>query len=996
MSEKMNLTDGKKLSAVRRGREIDQVLNIVVPTYRGATGQPAGHSGIETPNRWDLEKNSQETADNISAAANTIETLPDLELAAQVLVSSILSPQDMISNRVDFEIDNEDLPSEVYTPTKEILDEHFTDFHKIPEILPEAIREGLIEKGSYPLIVIPETALDSVINHGGTLTLESLAESFDTASGTGRAIGILGPSNKIIRNGVVSEHTTARTAAQSGLSGLALAFEEFNAAPEALSEGSTSLWDPKTKITDNWDVLKFPIVNAVITERRIERSIVNHSARLRGRNARRLSMEGYGVRIDQNTSTNTTVNGDNSGSKVDKAMGRARPGLPSQAAAFADPGAYSRRPVGHPLVMKLPPESIIPVYVPGAPERHVGYFLLLDELGNPVHRARGSNQYRQLENRLKTGTFDIKNSISDSAYRQLFGNQPSADKITLQQLQNSYDTIVVADLKARLNNGAYRGNADLHLTEEVRRIMLARQFSNCSTQIVFVPASLLTYFAYDFNEDGIGRSLMDKTKIITTIRSVLMFASTMASVRKAIGNTEVGIELDPEDQDPEATVEEMMHMWSRTRNSAFPLAAGSANDIVSYLSNASVNVVVSGNKLYPETKMSQSDRQVANIDIDTEWGDKMRDYNWQGWGLSPDLIDGVSSANFAESIVSGNLLMAKRITMLQRRTIDQINDHIRKYIYCDGTLYDKLCESVTKTLKDFKEDEIKRLYEYFDAAEIDVRNGETGKPEKDVDARPGYVSDGVSVSRTTPSATMEAAKEEAPKADTQHEQLIVAIVEEIIDSYSVRLPEPDVAKFDDQAKAFTAYGSALESAIRSYMSPDMVQGMDGDDLRAYEAYLNNVLAYYKRDWCRRNNFMPELEDLLDTEGEAGKAVNDSILEHQKVIQEMVGTYNSSVASTSRANANKESVLEKQDEKKYGENFAEQNGGGGGGDWGGSGGGDEWGGGGDDEGWEEPAGDDVGGDPDDISFDDQPVDTSATEESEKDGEKKDPDDISFEE
>lgn len=988
-NDNIKLTDGKKQSAVRKQREIDQVLNLVVPTFRGATGQPAGHSGIETPNRWDLEGLSQETADNVSTAANTIETLPDLELAAQVLVSSILSPQDMISNRVDFEIKNEDLPSEVYTPTKELLDEHFTNYHKIPEILPEAIREGLIEKGSYPIIVIPETALDSIINHGGALTLESISSSLDTEAGTGRAIGILGPCNKVIRAGVISDKTSRNP---GGAFGLALTFEEFSDTPARLSEDATSVWDKNTKITDNWDVLKFPLVNALVAEQRIARSMANHSARGLGKRNARVSMEGYGVRIDQNRSSTSVVNTGDGSSKVDKAMARSRPGLPSQAAAFADPGSYSRRPVGHPLVMKLPPESIIPVYVPGSPERHVGYFLILDELGNPVHRARGSNQYRQLENRLKTGTFDIKNSISDSAYRQLFGNQPTADKITLQQLQNSYDTIVVSDLKSRLNNGAYRGNADLHLTEEVRRIMMARQFANCSTQIVYVPANLLTYFAYDFNEDGIGRSLMDKTKIITTIRSVLMFASTMASVRKAVGNTEVGIELDPEDQDPEATVEEMMHMWSRTRNSAFPLAAGSANDIVSYLSNASVNVVVSGNKLYPETKMSQSDRQVANIDIDTEWGDKMRDYNWQGWGLSPELIDGVSSANFAESIVSGNLLMAKRITMLQRRTIEQMNDHIRKYIYCDGTLYDKLCESVKKTLKDFKDDEIKRLYEYFEAAEVDITNADEVKPERGVDARAAFSSDGMSVSRTGGTTTLEEAKPEV-KEKEQDEQLVVAIVEEIIDSYSVRLPEPDVAKFEDQAKAFQSYSSALETAMRAYLTPDMVQSITADDTQGYDAYVNSVLSYYKREWCRRNNFMTELEDLLDTEGEAGKAVNDSILEHQKTMQQMVGTYLSSVNATSRENANKESVLVKQDEKKYGEDF-------GGGGGGGSGGGDDWGGGGEDE-WGDPeagAEEEQTGekDPDDLDFEDEPLDTTEKKEGDDAKETKDPDDISFEE
>ena len=40
--------------------------------------------------------------------------------------------------------------------------------------------------------------------------------------------------------------------------------------------------------------------------------------------------------------------------------------------------------------------DVINNYIPGSPDQHVGYFGLLDEFGNPLHTAKGSDKYRRI------------------------------------------------------------------------------------------------------------------------------------------------------------------------------------------------------------------------------------------------------------------------------------------------------------------------------------------------------------------------------------------------------------------------------------------------------------------------------------------------------------------------------------------------------------------------------------------------------------------------
>jgi len=518
-----------------------------------------------------------------------------------------------------------------------------------------------------------------------------------------------------------------------------------------------------------------------------------------------------------------------------------------------------------------------------------------------------------------TNAADTNNLISDSTYRQLFGAQRNENPMTTQAMLDSYGSIIEQDLRSRLQNGAYRAGVELSVSNEIKRVMFARKASNSGTVITFIPSSQVTYFAYYFNDFGFGESLMDRTKIISTIRTVMMFANTMALVRKAVGNTELNIELDPDDDDPATTVEQLAHEFSRTRNAAFPLAANSANDTITYLQQAGISIAVSGNKNYPETKVSQQDRSMAGIDVDTTPEEEQRKRQWQGFGLSPELIDGLSSANFAESIVSGNLLMAKRIMVYQKATVAMLSEHLSQYILSDGTLFESLVGVIGKTIKTLKPEAIDALYKYYQLEKEPESTNEGDERFKDL-------------------------------------PLIRALTYNVIETYKIVLPEPDVSKFKQQVEAMTEYGQALDTALDQYLTADLLQGIvESDEPEAANAFKLGVKAYFMRQWMRRNNVLDELEVLVDLDGSGGQDLVADISGFNERLQKTLQGLKRTFASKSRQYVFDKEADEKRDTELFGKDLSDEarngssggDGFGGGDDFGGGdgfGGGDDFGGG----------------------------------------------------
>src|SRR5690606_36700190 len=76
--------------------------------------------------------------------------------------------------------------------------------------------------------------------------------------------------------------------------------------------------------------------------------------------------------------------------------------------------------VGHPLVMHLPAEAVIPVHIPGNVRQHIGYYVLLDINGNPVVLSQSDDYYADIRSSM-TGNPDMASHLMQMANRGLNG-----------------------------------------------------------------------------------------------------------------------------------------------------------------------------------------------------------------------------------------------------------------------------------------------------------------------------------------------------------------------------------------------------------------------------------------------------------------------------------------------------------------------------------------------------------------------------------------------
>jgi len=830
-----NLGSGaKRIDPFSKDTDVGAVVNLLVPARKTVKGQRVGNTGIETPDRGRLESIGNDLASQITNSMNLCEMLPDIELIKRLLVSSIISPQDMVSTTVSFASGTTAITGTLYAEMLKYLTDYFTEQYKVKDILPKALENALFTHGSYPLAVIPESGLDSLINKGGEISLESLTAWYDPREHAAVSSGLLG-------YGLLNAPTTKPTTTVS--------FESMFTTTASLSEQTAQVFKGadlggKVTVVDNVNALKFPGVAERVRQNAVTKALIKQGL---ASSYGEISLESYLSRSSKKDKNAEIVN-----QAIDK-LTHNRQMRGNVSVALYPTDTYRRTPVGHPLVMTLPPESLIPVHVPGNPEQHIAYFLLLDEYGNPIHRAKGSDYYQKMKTSLADKNDGSANHrIVSTIYNQISGGGDWSKVRDSQQFYNSYATAVQADLINRLKTGKYNTGVELAKNNELYRIMLARQLANMGTQILFIPAELVTYIAFDYDDHGMGRSLVDKAKILGTIRAAVMFSNTMAALRKATPAVNLNIELDPDDQAPQETVNALLHEFSKTRSTTFLFDSSNPQDIVNHIVNANISTVVTGNPNYPETKVSQEDRQQVGAEIDTDYEDDLRKRYIQAMGMLPDLIDNSQNVEFAQSIVSGNLMMAKQIKMLQDVAVAVFSDHLQKYVYNSGHLMRDLLEVVVRFLKELGSEDYQKFLDTYDLEEENLDDTEKGQSENKILAR-----------------------------------LAEAILFDFVDNFGITLPEPDVAKFESQAAALEEYIKVLDQTLPAYVEQAMVQGVfQNEAADSAEAYTKAVRAYFIRDWLRRNNMMQELEILCKTEDDdqSAKTVAGEVLAHAESVQ----------------------------------------------------------------------------------------------------------------
>jgi hypothetical protein len=631
-----------------------------------------------------------------------LSLLPDTKAAINILSSSILSPSEMMESKIIVN-NNSTIESDLKSSMNLVVSDYLENDYQLNLKTSKMLEDILAKTGSYVVAVLPESAVDHMINKVavGTESISTGVNNFYTNYKINieknsqpsefkciKPKGILSnvkasQSNGLslaLNNLMIDKPKTSYSpfisySAESIISAHNKACETLGVAFEAKSLPAKDVinQDATVAIIDNTDALKM-------------RSLINAGAR------KRQSELAEGD-PDTNTGRYKGLGNIIQSAKIGEidaaVFGRKRVSGFKVIASLPKQNHLSRQTYGEPLILKLPSESVLPVYVPGDKEHHLGAFVMVDIDGNPVDMSdmnrccsnlnRPLNQ--QSNNRLSNMLNTVDNNIN-SHTRQV----SAVSNFTTVM----YEEIIERELIDRVKNGIGINEVNIAKNTDFYRVMLARSLSNNFTQLLYMPAEYVTYMAFDYDANGLGASLMDSLSTVNMLRAMLLYNDVIASVKNSTQRTQVDVNIDAKDPDPMKTASMIMDNLVRARSLDLSRMSFDQNDITNVLQRAGYEWNFTGHPKLPETKTTINTTQTTIPKSDQDLNDSLKKASNFGIGVPPEMVDNSFQSEFAITSILNNTMFGKLVIGYQTKFSAMLSDHVRKIATADGNIYNKL------------------------------------------------------------------------------------------------------------------------------------------------------------------------------------------------------------------------------------------------------------------------------------------------------------------
>lgn len=600
------------------------------------------------PAMINLKDISTSVREKIATNEDILELFPDVELAIQILTSSILSPNDMVNITLQYIPPNISLPSNVKQTLIDTFERHMNDNYDIVTKLPNILRESLFTKGAYIEVIIPEASLDDIItqNNLQNMSLE------DYMNRTKHISKYLGKDN--VRYGI---------------------------SLESMGNPTTKMVDIKTGLRPNEKFIE-------ITQEDMGISITDN-----------VNILLYSSKIINSKRNNMSMSHESDEAILDRLFRSDSSYAPRDYLEIPTRNNASRESITKPLVMKLPVEAVIPIHVTSDPSKHLGYFVILDENGNPISIKEGMRDYQEAMSNMTFLNQNNATSLIQKANLALKG-LTKEDPI-IKELEPIYNSIVENMIKNKIKNGLYGDLVDINDNADIFRVMLVRSLRAQQTKILFIPEELVAYYAFEYRDNGTGKSLLEKNTLLYSIRAILLFSRLMANIKNSVTNTVVSATLDEHDPDPEATREKIISESLKTRQASLPLGLIRPDDLTEWTHKVGFLYKINHPAL-PNIDLDVSDQSPNKTVPDEELDNKLAERILMSYGLTPEIVMAGYSSDFATTVASRNLLFAKRCTSTQLVFMAQVTKHIQKIAKNDITLTNKLETIIKSNIKDIK------------------------------------------------------------------------------------------------------------------------------------------------------------------------------------------------------------------------------------------------------------------------------------------------------
>lgn len=838
-----------------------------------------GNRQITAPNRSGLSDISHDTAQKSTDNENTLQIFPELDHGLRILVDAAMAPKDLNSTDINFSLPNDLKVSPLASKLLPIIEAALSKDFNLKEELPDTIYRVLATDGSDPRMIIPESSVDDMINDRKTISTESLIESFGNGSSTVVSMGLLGNSNFVDDR---NKHTATKHQTfgfehfvsgshiqQQNITDARVMFKSPNSinAQDKMVRGSTDYnsVDSLIRVTDNVDMIKFPELMNIKRQQEINRRM---GERFRGSihssNAdlvkdwraadQKISVENIQTGIG-NINHGATQFGSTEMNDIQltQLLYKTNPNIRNVTRKVKTSNETKRENIGKPLEKRLPAESVIPVCRANDNSDHIAYFVLLDGMGNPLSKDSANSAYDDF--RRNQRGFQSNNNLPSYLMQKAAETfNTSCDQVTYQQMQKIATDIIETDLLARMRNGVFGDDVSLVAPEVVYDIMLARMFREQQTQVLFVPAELMVYYHFKLRKNGTGKTLLEDSMTLNTLRAVLMFANVNRAVINSIGRTEVELNIEELDPNKTKTIEIAKHEALKARESQALPASVSPTDINRWLKTSGMNFKIPNVPGLPNTSINITETSTSYTKPDTDLMSELDKKAFSGIGVPAELITSMEQVEYATNILANNIRLNKFVLQIQDAFTPEVNKFCRTFCMNHGEVIQKVEDEIRANLKTLTE--IK-------------------KPDEFVMA---YAN--------------------------QEDFLVRLLAREFLSNFEFSFSRPDTITLQKQMEALGVYIEGITAAVKHWMSEDIISAATAGQVSADQVGLlqNSCISYFVREYMRKNTVLPELFDVFknNDDGSTTMTIGDGMAQHANSASLFIKNFMSKVIPVAKA------------------------------------------------------------------------------------------------
>jgi len=552
---------------------------------------------------------------------------PEISQLKMIYVSSIMSPTDMQTDAINVQVDTGN--STLDTSLSTFLNDYFNDEFQFGVKLKEWLDKSLFDEGAAPVMIVPRSeirALDLLTDKGVGL------ESFNCFTNSKDLSFTKEFSDDLEKDAIldISFESLEIEDADS--------MQKASKCTKALVQGSLEF------IKDNLDSLSF----------------VSNPFRIQ-----------------------------DSKKSLDKSRDLLKK-MESQVLGFGESKIFSLNGTAdviegdHPFVLELDSALTVPVCVPGSTREHIGYFVLTDDLDNVLSSS------------MMGSVNDSPSGLSNDNYRALYGNGYQNKSIfsdfsgieKKKAAKAVFALTIKKLLKEQLGSLDLGEGITLHQYDGLSKCLFYNMLHGIKTKIVFVPEPLMMYYAFEFNDDGTGKSLLEDIEFLLALRTTLIISNVLTTMKNAVDETIIEVDVNKKNINIEETLQTYKNIAVMKNTPRF-----NTNPYTS-----TQNIIGLATKVFPKNMKGlegslsvEKTHRNSNI-AQAEPGllERLTKMAIIHIGVPPSAINEMGQNEYSRSIATTDLHFSNVIRVRQRQVAPINNKFIRNYVKYSFPLREKI------------------------------------------------------------------------------------------------------------------------------------------------------------------------------------------------------------------------------------------------------------------------------------------------------------------